>query len=124
MLIEGLPQLRRALDQSEHDTKQVLRQGLIEAAEPVKQEAQALAKSAIRNNTERWSQFRTGVSAGGARGVYMVPRYRRRKKGTARKNMGTLLMTRAMLPALTRKADEVTANLDHLLDRMAERFNS
>ena len=122
VLVDGLPELRRAFADADADTRKFIRTGLVEAAEPVKREAELLASTRIRKNTPRWEQMRLGASSGGAKGVYMVPRYHRRK-GTARKNMGGLLMNRAMIPALDRRTENVVEEFDRFLDRLAERFN-
>jgi hypothetical protein len=57
--------------------------------------------------------------------VYVAPRQRGvRGQGPKRRpNLADLMMSRAMEPALERHAGELEANVERMLDRVADQFN-
>lgn len=119
----GLKQLSRDFKRISKDLSDELVDELKDAAEDVKDEAERLALTEIRNmpRSPRWAGMRIGVSR--AQGlVYMVPAARsRRKPNRSRKNLAILLLDEAMDPAVERNADKVTGKVDDLLGRLADR---
>ena len=115
--VRGLRELQRDFKKMEGSLSKEVKSGLKEAAEPVKETAQQLALSRIRNMTSSpdWAEMRIGVTA---RSVYMVPQ-RRRRGGSARPNLSPLLLERAMDPALEQRADDVVARVDKVLGHLA-----
>lgn len=115
--VTGLTQLVRACNASEKETKRGVREKLRDAAEPVRAEAERLGPAGIRNLGPAWARMRTGVTTSY---VYVAPASRR-SGGSPRANLGRLLMTKAMQPALDRKAGEVEAKLEEAIDDIADR---
>lgn len=112
--VEGLPELQRAFRQIDAGLQKQLRAELAEAAEPARTQAERFAVENISHIGQRWSQMRLGVTA---RYVYLAPKARRRG-GSPRKNLGTLLLQEAMWPAAEDKRPEVEARLELWLDRL------
>lgn len=116
--IRGLAELQRDFRKISKDLTKELRNELKEAAEPVRAAAESKALSEIRNmpRSPHWAGMRVGVAGRGM--VYVVPRARRRG-GSGRTNLKTLLLERAMDPALEEKRDEVLDRVDRMLGRLA-----
>ena len=118
--VNGLRELTRAFGKISKDLSNEVRDELLEAVEPVKQRAEQLALSRIRNMPESpaYAEMRTGVSR--ARGVvFMVPAWRsRRRPNRRRPNVGALLVERAMDPAVDEKTDDIVRGVEHVLDRL------
>ena len=107
---EGLKDLELALRELEPKLLLKLKGALKQAAEPVSHTATQLAKGNIRNMTEDWSKFRIGTRVAL---VYLAPRQRGTKIDRyKRPNFGTLLMERAMEPALSANEGIVAARAD------------
>lgn len=115
--VQGLRELQRACAASDRELRLGVRSKLKEAAEPVRQEAERLALGEIRNLGSSWSRMRVGVTT---TLVYVAPASRR-SGGSARPNLGGLLMRRAMQPALETKARDVERTLERVIDDIADR---
>lgn len=114
--VTGLRELQRACADSEKEVKTAVRSKLSKAAEPVRVEAERVAASEIRNLGPAWGRMRVGVTT---TLVYVAPKSRRHG-GTARKNLGNLLL-KSMQEALDTKTDDVVKNLEGALDEIAAR---
>ena len=115
----GLRELQRDFKRISKDLDKGMTAELKKAAAPVADQGERLALTRIRNMpaTPHWAGMRIGVSA--ARGsVYMVPSAKRRGGGSGRPNLGGLLLTRAMEPALEDKQNEVLESMEDFLDRL------
>ena len=117
--IHGLRDLNRALKTASKETRKEVREAEKQIAEPVRQAAVELATREIRNIGREWSQMRIGVTT---KAIYIAPK-KRRKQGTARKNLASLLMDRAMEPALEQNRHRFEADIEAALDRVADHFN-
>jgi hypothetical protein len=96
-----------------------VREALREAGGPVRDHAQSLAQSRIRNATPRWTRMKVGSTMST---VYVAPSARR-AGGSPRPNYGGLLMRKAMIPAVDEKQDEVIAKFEDALDKIANVFD-
>lgn len=117
--VSGLRELQTAFRKIGGSVNKELRDELKDAADPVKVRAQSLALTQISNmpRSPRWADMRIGVSA---RGVYMVPRARRRG-GSGRPNLKGLLLDQSMDPALMEKQDEIVQSVEKMFDNLAGR---
>ena len=121
--VRGLRELNRALENVSKDVKDVWRREQRAIAEPVKQTAADYAGQRIPNlgDGAPWSQMRVGVTR---RSVYVAPKRRGTRRPLARRpNFGTLLMDRAMQPALDKHSPGIVAAVERLLDHAADNFN-
>lgn len=116
--VEGLAGLQRAIRRIDRDAAKDLRAELKEIAEPVKVDAERLGAERIRNLTPEWQRMRIGVTQ---HGVYIVPN-RRSRRGSRRPNLKTLLLDRAMYPALVENRAEVDRGLDRFLDHVERQW--
>jgi hypothetical protein len=114
--IKGLRELQRASKAAGAATHREVRKALGDAAGPVRERAEQLAQSQIRNVGAKWSRMRIGVTV---RSVYVAPAARR-SGGSPRPNMGGLLLSKSMMPALDEKTDEVMREFEHALDNIAD----
>lgn len=116
--VRGLAELNRAFKRIEGDLPGDLRHALKEAAEPVRQEAQNLARGRISHlgAVSPWGEMRTGVTS---RVVYVAPK-RRRRGGTPRPQFGTKLLTEAMIPALESRQAVVLHAVENVIDHLAD----
>lgn len=115
--IEGLTELRRSLAKMSRELNQELGDALKKAVEPVRAEAEHKAFATIRNIGSIWGRMRTGSTQST---VYVAPATRRRG-GSPRPNLGTLLMDQAMWPALEEKQDSIEQDVANAFDRLAFR---
>ena len=115
--ILGLRELNRAFRQVDRSMHAELRTRLKEAAEPVRARAEALAFGEISNIGGRWGRMKTGVTSSL---IYVAPATRP-SGGSSRSNFGALLMTRAMLPAVEEKMEEVTHELEEWIGGLSRR---
>jgi hypothetical protein len=113
--VKGLAGLQRGFRTLDKDLSKELRTTLRRAAEPVRVEAEALAESSISNIGSDWSRFRTGVTTNV---VYVAPRMRVPKRRYRRPNFATLLMERAMAPALKAHVDQIEREIGKTLDHL------
>lgn len=118
----GLRDLQRAFALADKTVKDDMRDALMEAAAPVRADAQTLAGSMIRNVGvgDPWARMRIGASGST---VWVAP-VERGVKGRAnqrkrRPNLAPLLMDRAMQPALDHNVHKVERRVEHLLDEVA-----
>jgi len=123
VVVEGLHELQASLAHADRSLRLGVRRGLRQVAEPVQRGAEELAQANISHIGPRWSRMRVGITRDL---VYVAPRQRgTRGKGgpRARPNLGSLLMNRAMEPALEQHAGEIEARFEELLDRISDEFN-
>lgn len=124
LAVRGLKELTRTFSRAPSDVKRAYRAELRTVGEPVRFTAEQLAVSTIRRMTPAWSKMRTGVTT---RLVYVAPRERGLKgRGDApgrRPKFGTLLMDRAMQPALDRNRPRVETDFDQMLDRLVTKWD-
>ena len=122
--VEGLVELNRALRRTDKDVRLGIRRELRSVAEPVKADAEALAVGRITNIGVEWSRMRIGQTA---HAVYVVPKQRgvksRARQKARRPNLKTLLLDRAMEPALARNANRTEREFSRMLDRVADNFS-
>lgn len=116
--VEGLREFQRACNKAPKDARKEMRKRLKAVGEPVRAEAERLAAGGISNIGPRWSRMKTGRTASG---VYVAPRARR-GGGTPRPNLAPLLLTRAMIPALTNKSEEVVREFEDMIDNLVRDF--
>lgn len=109
--VRGLRELQRDFRKMSGDLSKEVRQGLREAAEPVRQEAAALFASVSADSA---AGYKVRVRQ---RGV-AVEQSRRRTTGL-RPDYGRLQMGRALIPALERRQGEVIKGVEKTLDRLA-----
>src|SRR5262245_59986111 len=108
------------------DARAELRRTFVDVAKPVAIGAEQLALGRIRRmpQSPRWAGMRVGVTR---TVVYVAPKRRGVKTRGAdprrRPNVGTLLMVRAMEPALERNQPELEHACERALDRVADHFN-
>jgi hypothetical protein len=119
--VRGLAELNRALRRTDRDTRLGIRKELRSVAEPVRRDAETLAEATIPRIGHDWSRMRTGVTQSL---VYVAPRERGTKvKSRRRKNLATLLMDRAMDPALARNEDRIEDDFEDVVDRVCRDFS-
>ncbi len=121
--LAGFRELNRALARAEKETRTEFRVGFRKIAEPVRVDAEMLARQNITRITEPWARMRTGVTQ---RLVYVAPRERGVKQANSarkRPKFARLLMDRAMQPALERNEGKIVAGIETLLDHVGETFN-
>lgn len=122
--VEGLRDLQAALARADRATRLGVRAELRRVADPVQRSAESLARTNIRNIGPRWSRMRIGVTRNL---VYVAPRQKgvrvRGPHPLRRPNLASLLMDRAMEPALHRNEDQIGRRFEDMLDRVADNFN-
>lgn len=117
--MEGLQGLQRAFSLADRESSRQLKSSLREAVEPVRSDAERLAASQIRRIGIPWSRMRVGVTQ---RSVYLAPQKRgtRGRSSRSRPNLATLLLGRAMTPALEQNRDRVIDEVDEMLTDVAQ----
>jgi hypothetical protein len=115
--VTGLREFQRACRSAEKATRTEVTKALRDVGGPVRDEAEQLAQSQIRNVGARWSGMKVGSSV---RSVYIRPSARR-AGGSPRPNLGGLLM-RQMIAAAENKQDETIRRFEEALDRIADVF--
>lgn len=121
--VRGLRELNRTFRQAPRDVNRAYRNELRSVGEPVRLTAETLASSTIRRITPAWARMRTGVTT---RLVYVAPRQRGvrgRDQRRRRPNLGTLLMDRAMQPALEQHRGRIETDFDQMLDRLVTKWD-
>lgn len=121
--VRGLKETSQAFRAIDSKLDSELRDGLKEAAEPVKSTATQLALSEIRNmsSSPAWAEQRIGVARRTAL-VFMVPRKRgSRVKSRKRKNFADLMSSRAMDPALEQNEERVRRKVEDVLDDLSRK---
>ncbi len=131
-VVFGLRDVQAAFADADKQLRLGIRGSLRQIAEPVRQGAEELAMSTMRNmpRSPRWSKMRIGISRDL---VYVAPRQRgfkgrgydprRRGYGYAHPPFSDLVMDRAMQPALDRHAGEIEHQFDELLRDVTDGFN-
>lgn len=123
--VRGLTDLERAFKAAVPETQRELRTALRAVAEPVKNDAEQLARANIRRLGGPWSQMRVGVTQ---KSVYIAEKQRGVKSRTDRRrrrpNLADLLMGRAMEPALERNEALVGAAIQGVLDTVGEAWEA
>lgn len=123
IVVEGLSGLQRAFRRAGRDISKDLRSTLQEAAEPVRVDAEALARSSITRIGVPWSEMRVGVTS---RSVYLAPKRRsrasRRNAALRRPNLASLLLNRSMIPAVRKNERQITDRVESLLHDFAVKW--
>lgn len=120
--VEGMSSLLRAFAAADKALERDLKDALEEAAAPVSRDARSLSAGRIRNLEagDPWSVFRIGSTRSV---VYVAPRERgttaRGDQRKRRRNLGNLLMDRAMQPALERNRGAVERRVEQMLGEVA-----
>lgn len=112
--VDGLRELQHAFKLADKTLERELRATLREVAEPVRADAERLAVAGIPTIGLAWSRMRVGVTR---TSVYVAPRQRGVRGNASRKrpNLASLLLGRAMLPALERNEPQVAIEMDRML---------
>ena len=119
--VRGLEDLQRAFRLADREEAKLLRRTLLASAAPVQQLAQGRALGEIRRMTFPWAQMRIGQAKAV---VYIVPKQkgtRGRSRGR-RPNLKTLLLDRALIPALDARKGEVIERLEQMLATVGDRW--
>lgn len=119
--VRGLRELQRAFKVAAPVAQKELRKALRTVAEPVRHDAEELARANIPRIGVPWAQMRTGVTQ---RVVYVAPKQRGVKSRIDRRyrrpNFFDLLMGRALEPALERNVVLVEAGVQAALDTVGK----
>jgi len=110
---DGIDRVTAAFEEVRREVLKEMRPALRAIGQKVSKDAQNRASSEIANIGNKWNRMRVGVTL---KGVYVAPASRRRG-GSPRRNLGGLLMTRAMQPALDANKELAYAEFDALIDR-------
>lgn len=113
--VKGLRSLLRATDAAGKETKRLVRDELRKTAEPVRDEARRLFSPIDAGSAASY-----GISVRKV-GTVSVEQRKRRTTGQ-HPEFGALQMREALLPALASKGDEVVAELDAALERLARKW--
>jgi len=114
--MEGLRDLQVMAEVSESKIVAEIPERIRQAAEPIRVHAQDLASAKIRNITPAWQEIKLGTTL---RSVYVAPAaHRRRGSHLTRPNLGRLLVTRALQPAVDEGLESVAAALQSLVDEV------
>lgn len=121
--VKGYRELQRAVARADRQLKNDLRDRLKDVAEPVRADAERLARREIENIGDRWSQMRVGVTT---KVVYVAPKQRgvksRARAQYRRPKLAPLLMNRAMDPALDQNRQEIEHGLERFIDEVERRW--
>lgn len=124
LAVKGMRELTRTFNHAPADVKKAYRAELRGIGEPVRVAAEQLAVSRIRRmfDSPQWARMRTGVTT---RVVYVAPKQKgaRGNSNRRRPNLGTLLATRALEPALEQNRARVEADFQHMLDRLVTKWD-
>ncbi len=124
--VKGLAETYRAFGNISEDVQDELRDGLEEVGKPVQALGERYALERIRNmpRSPAWAEMRIGVSKREAL-VYMVPdntgRAGRGRGKRKRKNLASLLMNRAMDPAVEDNVETTERELEKVIDKLSRR---
>ena len=122
VVVKGLADLQRAWHVADRETAKEFRAALRSAAEPVKVDAQRLARVSITRNTKEWSAMRVGVTR---KSVYVAPKHRGTKNRNLRRpKFADLLMKRAMTPALNLNIAQVQDRVDEALRDVGRKWEN
>jgi hypothetical protein len=112
--LKGLAELQRSLSKVNRGAAKRVRDELRDVAEPIRSDAEHRAGAEIRNIGPRWGRMKIGART---RSVYIAPATRP-GRGSPRPNLGRLLLSRAMLPALNSRRRQVERRVEAALDRL------
>jgi len=124
--VKGLAETYRAFGNISENVQDELRDGLEEVGKPVQALGERYALERIRNmpRSPAWAEMRIGVSKREAL-VYMVPDNRGRagrgRGKRKRKNLASLLMNRAMDPAVEDNVETTERELEKVIDKLSRR---
>jgi hypothetical protein len=121
--VHGLRELNRLFKLAGPAAKKELTAELRSIAEPIRADAESLARSGIPTVGLAWSRFRVGVTQ---KLVYVAPRQRgARGRGNrrGRPRFADLLEARSTRPALERNKAQLEARVEATFERLARRFN-
>lgn len=123
--VRGLTDLQRAFKVAAPMAQRELRKALRQVAEPVKRDAEQLARANISRIGQPWSQMRVGITQ---KVVYVAPKQRGVKSRTDRRfrrpNLFELLMGRSLEPALQQNEARVEASVQVALDTVGRAWES
>lgn len=122
--VRGLAELQRAFKLAGPVANKALRADLRSIAEPIRSDAEVLARETIPRIGTPWSRMRTGVTRVA---VYVAPRRRgtrRRNDPRSRPKFATLMEQRAMKPALDRNKADLESRVEATFDVLAARWNA
>jgi len=114
--IRGLAELQRDLQKVNRGAAKAVRDELKQVAEPVAWKAESLALSEISHIGPAWSRMRVGIRRAS---VYVAPRSRRHG-GSPRPNLGILLMTESLIPAVEQSEHQILRGVERALDHLLE----
>lgn len=109
--VKGLTEFLRATNKAERETKKVVREKLRDAGDVVREEA---SKRFAPFSAKSAAGYRTRVRV---RGVEVEQSLR--KTTGARPDFGALQMSRALIPALVSKEDEVERNMEKAAEELS-----
>lgn len=119
--VRGLTDLERAFKLAGPVASRELRKELRGLTEPVRRDAEQLARANITRIGRPWSEMRVGVTQ---KVVYVAPKQRgtqaRRNPRLRRRNLFDLLMGRSMEPALQRNEALIEAGAQKVLDTVGK----
>ena len=120
--VKGLANLNRALQVADKDVRLGIRAEYRTVAEPVKADAELLARANISHLGAAWSQMRIGITQ---RAVYVVPK-QRGARGRSRRRRPNLagLMYPQMQQALDQNQEEIELRFNAMLHGVATKFNT
>jgi hypothetical protein len=113
--VKGLREMKRAFKEADKNLGKELTKSLKKVAEPVRADAARRAVQEIPTIGHDWSEMRTGVTT---QVVYVAPKQRGRRSDLRRPNLASLLMERAMQPALDAHTSDIERELGHMLDEI------
>jgi hypothetical protein len=120
--VQGLTALQGAFSSFGREASAELKTELRTVAEPVRRDAETLAREKIRNIGPTWSQMRVGVAIDS---VYVAPKQRGVRRGRdprKRPNLFGLLLGDALEPALNQNEGTIIAGVEAMLDRLATTY--
>lgn len=121
--VKGLRDLEKAFKLAGPEANRELRAALTDVAEPIRADAERLARSRIPNIGESWSRMRTGVTL---KVVYVAPKSRsresRRNPALRRPNLFGLLMGRSLEPALQQNLSLIENRVDKALQTVGAKW--
>lgn len=121
--IEGLRELELAFKLYGRGMEKGVREALEAAAEPVRSDAQSLARSGlVKQSAVDWTAMRVGVTR---RTAYVAPAQRGRNTPLNRRRpkLKPRLLDRAMEPALDRNVQNVEREIGHALDDLGRMWS-
>lgn len=120
--VRDLRAFQRDLKRLNADAAKTLREGLKEAGEPVRADAEQKAVAGIRNIGSRWSRMKLGITT---KEVYIAEAQRGPRAGSqkSRPNLAIELMEQALGPALDAHIEEIPDRVRDAIDKTAREHN-